>query len=624
MFLNSMRHGIFSGIFLAILILGGFGLMLSDWGGFFKNGIHRTDVASIDGHAIHAQEFDHVVRQSLKGQNMSTADAYRAGLIDRILKNEIMARLLRKASYNYGIVASDAVVADHIKKVLEPVAGPGGDMKQALARVLQMQGSSERDFVESLRNDLSTSLLRDTIGGGIYVPASMTKSFYEWNLEERSIKYVVVPESSVEIAAPDDKALAAFYDTIKTQFSIPETRNVTIAILDPSLLVEKTTVTDDQIKKYYDEHPKDYAQPLTKSLELATLKTEEEAKNVLKNAQASKDLKAAVTKVTGSASAYSKGDNFQEKSLPEEVSKPVFAAKQGEFVGPLQSPLGWHVILVGATKEPTFIAFDKVKDQIKQDLTKGSSSDALYDVTNKIEDRLAGGEAPSDMAQEFKMKIIKLQNIDSKSTPSELKEFGADQAHIIQAAFTAAENESSPLSDLKNGKMFTAHVDKVIPARAKDLKDVHAEVVAKWMDANKRKKLLVKALDITQQLDDKKTTLDKIAETAKTKIQSGTVVRGSAPPAGITKEGVTQVMSTDPSKSLAIPNDKGITIVTVEKVTLPEKTPTATELTNIEKNLSLDLQEERFVSFVNNVERAGKVKINEPLLEQMYGQQQAE
>ena len=51
MLLRSMRKGFFSALFLGLLVAGAAGLMLSDWNGFFRNGVTTTDVAKVDGWA---------------------------------------------------------------------------------------------------------------------------------------------------------------------------------------------------------------------------------------------------------------------------------------------------------------------------------------------------------------------------------------------------------------------------------------------------------------------------------------------------------------------------------------------------------------------------------------------
>ncbi len=625
MILSKMRTGVLSGLFLGILVLGGVGLVLSDGAGTFRDGVGSTNVAEIDGRPIKSVEFDRIVRGQLQAQNIPVTEAYKIGFIDRILQNEIMSRLMRKAAFDYGIIASDKTVADELHKALLPLAGPKGDVKQALAGLLQSQGISEKMLVESVRNDLSTNLLRQTIGGGVYVPASMTNAFYKWNLEERNIEYVSLPATSVKLDKPTDEQLSKFYETIKSEYAIPETRNVTIGVLDTASLAQNQGATDAQVKEFYNSHQDNFKIEGTRTIEQAVLKSEKEANDVLKAAQDSKDLKAAVTKVTGKADNYNKAAKFEEKALPSQLAEPVFKAAIKSFVSPVQTPLGWHVVYVQSEQGASVKSFDDVKAQIKKELNDTASSDAAFEVTNKIEDRLAEGESPESLKDEFKLTIIKLEKLSATDAKiPALKAYNNDEGKIIQAAFTTNENESSPLSEISSGKMMTVHVNSVTEAKAKDLKDVKAEVTDKWAALEKRRKLLVRSLEITTDLDAGKTTLEKIAAENKLKVKTAKIVRGSKAPEGLNSQGVAQIMATDITKAVAIPDIESIQIIKIKNVVLPTKEPSKSELADIEKTLSLDLQEERFVSFINHIERSNKVEINKGLLDRMYGQEAAE
>lgn len=625
MFLSSMRTGIFSGVFLGVLLLGGVGLILSDHGNFFQDGYGKTDVIVIGGQPIKTMEFDRIVKNTLQGQNISASDAYKAGYIDRIAQNEVVTRLFRKAAYDLGIIADDKTVAAQVQKSLAPLAGPDGDLKAALQKLLQAQGLRESDLVESMRNDISTGLLRQTIGDGVYVSSGMSKALYQWNMEERTISYVTIPASSIKIDAPSNEALTSFYDNIKSEYSIPESKNVTVGILDPKQLVAKTEVTEEKVKAFYDSNKSDFESLETRTLEQAVFKTEKEANDVLASAKSSKDLKAAVISVTGNSSALNADSNFDEKSLPEELSKPVFTAKIGDLVGPFKTALGYHVIMVKSKQDAGLKPYDSVKAQIKKELSETASSDALFEITNQIEDRLAEGEKLENMADEFKIRIINLNNVTAANTTSPaLADYDKDQSKILQTAATTNENESSPLSEIAGGKMFTVHVNDVTPAKAKDLKDVKADVVAKWMALEKRRKLLATALEITQKMDEGKATLQIVANDYNTTPRSAKIVRGSTPPEGFSKPSITQIMDADKSKAVAIPDIENIKVVKIEKVSIPDKTPSASELTDVQKNLSLDLQEDRFVSLINYIQKNAKVVVNRDLIDRMYGEASTE
>lgn len=624
MFLNSMRHGMFSGIFLGILVLGAAGLMLSDWGGFFRDGVGRANVAEINGKAISSVEFDRIVRRSLQGQNIQPSDAYKAGIVDRILQNEIMARLFARTAKDMGIIVDDQIVSAQIHKLLEPMAGPNGDKKFALNQILQAQGMREQELVNAMRDDIGTSILRQTIASEVYVPESMTAAFYDWNMEERSIQYVSVSPKAVDVKEPTKQELESFYDKIKTQYTIPETRDVTIGIFTPADMVAKKDITDQDVRDFYDDHKEDFATEEARVIEQAVLKSEEEANQVLNEAKESKDLKASVKKVTGKETAYSGENSFEKEGLASQVSDIVFSTEPGNFAGPVKTPLGWHVIQVKSKEPAGYRSFDTVKKQIREDLTHADSSDAAFAITNDIEDRLSGGEKLSDLKDEFKLEIINLKSLVNGASPEQLLKYSADQGKILQAAFSTAQDEASPLSEITNGKMFTVQVNNIMPARAKDLKDVEAEVKKIWTAQETRRKLLVYAMDLVEKLDSEKTTLEQVAKDLKSSVKSGKVVRGSNPPEGIEKENVAQIMSADRDKALALPGGDDIKIIVINKSVLIDKKPEATALSDIRKNLTLDIQDERLAAIINAAQARHPVNINTGLLERLYSESQPE
>lgn len=624
MFLNSMRHGMFSGIFLGILVLGAAGLMLSDWGGFFRDGVGRANVAEIEGKPISSIEFDRIVRRSLQGQNIQPSDAYKAGIVDRILQNEIMARLFAKAARDMGIEVDDQIVAEQIHKLLDPVAGPNGDKKHALNQILQAQGMREQELVNAMRGDIGTSLLRQTIASEVHIPDSMTQAFYDWNMEERNIRFVSVPSSAVDVKKPTTEELQDFYDKIKAQYTIPESRDVTVAIFSPESLVEKKTVTDQDVRDFYDDNKEDFATDERRVIEQAVLNSEDEAKKVYKEASESKKLKAAVQKVTGKETAYNGENSFEEKGLTGDLSKAVFSTAPGNLAGPVRTPLGWHVILVKSIKAAGYKEFESVKSQIQNDLKNSDSSDAVFAITNDIEDRLAGGEKLADLKDEFKLEIINLKNIANGAAPASLNKYATDQGKILQAAFATGQDEASPLSEITGGKMFTVQINEIQPARAKDLKDVETEVTKIWTAQETRRKLLIHAMELVQKLDDKKLTLDQVAKEAKSAIRSGKVVRGSTPPEGIEKDDITKIMTADKDKALALPGVNDVKIIMIEKTSLADKKPETSELGDIRKSLALDIQDERLAAIINSVQSRHPVHINTDLLERMYNQVQPE
>ena len=249
MVLTSMRKGFISVIFMALLLLGGAGLIVSDAGGFFRGGVGRTDVAKIGSEKITAIQFDRQVRRLLQGQQITAQDAFKAGLIQQYLQTEIAKILIAKESKELGIEISDEMIAKQIKDFIAQTPIPETDPKKAFALLLQQQGLNEAEFVAQLRNEVAAQITMKAISGlsatDVAPPVLLTEALYSWFSIKRDIDYIDLKFADQPLpAAPTDTALAAFYNDIKDEYALPELRDFTVAIFSPKNFSEKN---DEQI-----------------------------------------------------------------------------------------------------------------------------------------------------------------------------------------------------------------------------------------------------------------------------------------------------------------------------------------------------------------------------------------
>jgi hypothetical protein len=243
MILTSMRKGFVSFIFMALLFIGAFGLVLSDAGGFFRDGVGRTDVARIGSTKISAIAFDRVVTRNLRGQQMTPQDAYKTGVINELLNQEISKFVLAKEAENLGIVVSDATVAKEIKNFIDLSPIPTKDPKEALKMILQQQGISEKDFVAQLKQEVAAQLVLKSMTGAVELPPPpvLTTAIYNWFSMMRDIDVVDITIADEPMPVdPDQATLSAFYDDIKDEYAIAETRNVKMVVFSPKNFAGKS------------------------------------------------------------------------------------------------------------------------------------------------------------------------------------------------------------------------------------------------------------------------------------------------------------------------------------------------------------------------------------------------
>ncbi|MBL8640375.1 MAG: peptidyl-prolyl cis-trans isomerase [Alphaproteobacteria bacterium] len=529
MILRSMRSGLLSAIFLGILVLGGFSLVLTDWNGFFHGpGVSKTDVAKVDGHPIKASEFNAQVSRVLHNQNINPSMAYQAGVIDNILQGEIVSRLMHRAALDFGVEIEDKFVAEQISSLIEPMITKDVDNKRALQQFVQMQGMSEKQLVSLVRGNIEENVIRGVLNSANYVPRDQISDLLSYERLTRAGEYVVLKSQDVKLGREaDDATLREYYKTVEANYLTPETRDATIAILtvDPKELSVKIPAED--IKNYYDEYAEDFKIPETRRLEQAILPTKDQAEKILAKAKSSQDLQNAVKDVTGKESAFSQAADFKQDELSEDLAHPIFAAKAGDLVGPLQSPLGFHVFKIVKIEPAHVEPLAEATKNIESKLASEQQGNEIYKLTAAIEDRLAGGEDYVSIQKDYPaLKIEKISGLkaadqvnlkESKLSPELSPEQGA---LISKKIFQQSQGEAGAMGDLSANSFYTVTVDHINAAQPKEFAQVRADLLKNWTREQQSQENLKRTEDWVAKLNQGQMTLDQLAKANNLKVEN--------------------------------------------------------------------------------------------------------
>ncbi|WP_042168223.1 peptidyl-prolyl cis-trans isomerase [Paenibacillus gorillae] len=139
------------------------------------------------------------------------------------------------------------------------------------------------------------------------------------------------------------------------------------------ILEPQTKVTDDDVKKFYDENKASYATPEQVRVSHIMLGTKEEAADVLKQLKDGGDFaKLAAEKSTDTQSGPNGGDlGFISKSSgsgDEAFDKAAFALDVNELSDVIQTSAGFHIIKKTEVKAATNPTFEEKKEDVRKQL----------------------------------------------------------------------------------------------------------------------------------------------------------------------------------------------------------------------------------------------------------------
>ncbi len=140
---------------------------------------------------------------------------------------------------------------------------------------------------------------------------------------------------------------------------------------------DKVKVNEKDVKAYYSAHPEEFSEKEKVRASHILVKTETEAKDIIKELSALKGA-ALTTKFAEVAKSKSTGPSapkggdlgfFAEGQMVPSFNEAAFSMKKGEMtMTPVKSQFGYHVILVTDKQAAKDLAFDEVKGFIEQKL----------------------------------------------------------------------------------------------------------------------------------------------------------------------------------------------------------------------------------------------------------------
>lgn len=147
-------------------------------------------------------------------------------------------------------------------------------------------------------------------------------------------------------------------------------------------------VTDEDIKKYYDENKDKYTKQPGATMYHILVDTEEKAKDVKRRldsgesfADLAKEFNEDSTKDTGGSLGYVE---YSNEDFDKDFMTAAKALGEGQVSGPVKTQFGYHIIKVdGVNKDKKVQSLEEVKDTIKSELETTKKND---EYTKKLDE----------------------------------------------------------------------------------------------------------------------------------------------------------------------------------------------------------------------------------------------
>ena len=423
------------------------------------------------------------VIQQQTGVTLTRDQARAMRIIPRALDNLVQRTLYGMAAADLGIAVSDELLQADIAS--DPTFQNGfGEFDPFLyEQTLRVEGLTPQGYESILRADISRFQVLRGLPELAKPPAALVDLVYRFRQERRVAKTAFVADAeSATISAPNEGELRRYHEDNGARFTAPETRAVTAVVLTVGDLIGEIAVDDDRLRRAYDERLDEFSTPEKRDLQQIVVAERDAAEDVHRRLVEGAEFMtvAAETDDVNADSVELGLVGRSELAVPELAA--AFALAEGAFSEPVSSPFGWHIVRAQKIEPAKQQSFAEARSALHRSLAREQATDALDDLSARLEDALGGGATLEEAAPSLGLRLVKTDAVDATGRDAEGQavEAAAAVTGFLSEAFATPHGEESPLTESGPDGYFILRVDGVTPAHLRPLETVRDEVLRFW------------------------------------------------------------------------------------------------------------------------------------------------
>lgn len=555
------------------------------------------------------------------GQYLSPEMAMQNGLLMKAVQTQVIGRVQAQVQAELGLIASDKSVQKYVERNPAFLDALGNFDKNIFYAYLAQTRMSETALAKELKNELAMQHLTNPIVGLGYNPNALADLFYRFKNEKRTITGVLIEPDQIQITAePTDDELRDYYTGYAEQFVLPEYREISVVSITPLDMLDKVKVPEAEINALYAEKKNSFGTPQKRQLDQMRFDTQEKAAEAMKGLSAGNFKRIATSKASQTNEQTDFGWVTKEE-LTTELSEPVFKADKGAIVGPINSPLGWHIVLIKDIKAGVQPNEGAIKAEIKKQIATDQAYSAMEESIKKMEDELGVGKTLDVAAAEVGFSVQKIDAIDitgKKKDGGVLPEALKNTA-LLQNVFTLGSGEtSSIIEDGKGTGYMVARVDNIIPATPKEFNAAKPELKKLWLAEQQKSKLASVADEVLKRTQKGNGLVAQSTFGNFKTVAEKNVTRDKVAHLPVETLQVVFTQGTGNKNAVATPTKKGVFISVVENIVPADPTKDEFGLNVVKQNMKIQTGEGMANEVMGAYADAFGVKINDKEIEQAF------
>lgn len=446
--------------------------------------------AKVNGTEILQPQVDELVerqRQQLLAQGINAADVDLAALRRDVLNGIISRELLVQQAGKDGYLVSDSAVYKLIREV--PAFQEDGKFsQQRYEQVLIQNNENPAAYPAKAKRELSYSLLIAGLSQSGFVTRDEVERLTVLDSQKRDIHVAVVPAARylAEVSVSDDD-VKRFYETNPARFTTRETVELEYITLKRDDFLAKATPSEDDLKARFEEKVKAneaneqrQAQHILITVDGKTKDADavKKIQDIEKRARAGEDFAALAKEFSQDPGSVASGGDLgyagRGQFVPE-FEKALFDLKEGEISAPVKTQYGYHLIKLNKVQEPEPLDFAKLRPELLAEAREGSADELFSEQIDKLDAAVYEAADLKEPAEKFGRPILNTMPFTQEGDTAGL----AAHRNVVTAAFgdeVLRDGRNSQHLQLPDGSVVWIRVATHSPARLQPLAEVSAQV----------------------------------------------------------------------------------------------------------------------------------------------------
>ncbi|EGT82961.1 peptidylprolyl isomerase [Haemophilus quentini] len=440
-----------------------------------------TYAAKVNGEVISQQGFLNRYNQEFEARAQREGEAFMAqsdspefvtALRQSTINRMIDQELLRQYAKELKLGVSDEMIKRAI--VTDPNFQVNGKFDNGVyQQVLQQNRLSSDGYAAILRGALTLEQMQSGVANSEFIVPAQAKNTAKVFFQKRSARLATLSltDEMAKQSVSDDE-IKAYYEANQKSFVQPEQVKVQYIDLSGSQIEKGIEVKDVEIAQYYQDNK---AQFMTQRLSHIQFANEQDAKATYDELQKGANFAdVAKAKSLDKVSGENGGDLgwVNANELPKAFEDAAAALQAGQYSQPINVDGNYHIVLVQERKAQTL---DEVKAQVADLVRKSLLENRYYAIEKQVRDKaFEDSKSLSTAAQVAGVKVQESDYFSRQNVPAEL-----NFPNVVSAVFESDIVNGGANSEPLNVGDYHSIVVRVLdhkPEGVRTLEDAKADI----------------------------------------------------------------------------------------------------------------------------------------------------